>query len=191
MLLAATLACNISSPQQESSDSVPGVAVTETQPVDASAESNNAEIAPTADSSSTNSAETENPGDSSSSETGGSDLSITESNDIRTSISIKNGNETYEGNVSFPGNNTSDTITIKPVDFDDTKTSGQLVFSLACSGQGKAKVNYKGGAVRSGAPGCGETWTVQVVNGSPDSHISIRLDANGDVNWSLSVVSGE
>ena len=118
-------------------------------------------------------------------------MPITDDNAIRDSVSIKNGNKTYEGNISFPGNNTNDDVTIKPIDFDNTKTSGQLVFTLTCSGRGKAKVNYKGGAVRSGAPGCGETWTVYVINGSPDSHISIRLDASGDVDWTLSVVSGE
>jgi hypothetical protein len=84
-----------------------------------------------------------------------------------------------------------DDITVKPVDFDDATTSGYLNFSLTCSGRGKAKVNYKGGLVDSGSPGCGESWKVYVINGSPNSHINIRLDASGDVNWSLSVTGGE
>lgn len=186
VLLAVTLACNIPFSSQESSESVPEtvntVTATAAQPVEA----------PTEESSPTdNSTVEENPGNPNTSETGVGDLSTTGDNDIRASLSIKNANETYEGNISFPGNDTSDNITIKPIDFDDTKTSGQLIFTLACSGQGKAKVNYKGGAVRSGVPGCGETWTVDVTNGSPDSHILIRLDASGDVNWSLSVTNGE
>jgi hypothetical protein len=70
-------------------------------------------------------------------------------------------------------------------------TSGSLVFKLTCAGEKKAKVNYKGSAVKSGSPGCGETWTVAVVSGSADSQISIRLDESGEVDWTLSVTSGD
>jgi hypothetical protein len=187
------LACNISA-SQESTESAPNVADTEPQSVEAPTEHSGAESLPTEEFSPTNDsdgAEAENPENNSSSESGGVDLPITGEDVIRDNISIKNGNQIYEGNVSFPGNNTNDEITIKPIDFDSTKASGQLVFTLSCSGRGRAKVNYKGGAVRSGAPGCDETWTVHVIDGSPDSHISIRLDASGDVNWTLSVVSEE
>lgn len=184
VLLVATLACNISSASQEPPEPAPEVAATESQPLEVPT----AEASPTNDRDSTGD---ENSEDSSSSGTEGGDLPITSVDAIRDSVSIKNGDKTYEGNISFPGNNTNNDITIKPIDFDSAKTSGQLVFTLTCSGRGRAKVNYKGGAVRNGAPGCGETWTVYVINGSPDSHISIRLDASGDVDWTLSVVSGE
>lgn len=184
VLAASTLACNIPSTPQVPSESVANVTATESK----SLEEPTAELSPTNDNDTT---EDGNSEDSNSAETGEGDLPLTGADTIRDSVSIKNGNKTYEGNISFPGSNTNDEITIKPIDFDSTKTSGQLVFTLTCSGRGKAKVNYKGGAVRSGAPGCGETWAIYVINGSPDSHISIRLDASGDVNWMLSVVSGE
>jgi hypothetical protein len=162
--------------------------------VEAPTESSDAEIEPTEETSPSNDSdgnEVEDSEDNSSSGTGGVDLPITGEDVIRDTISIKKGNKTYEGNVSFPGSNTNDDITIKPTDFDNSESSGQLVFTLTCSGRGRAKINYKGGAVRDGAPGCGETWTVQIINGSPDSHISIRLDASGDIDWTLSVVSGD
>ena len=100
------------------------------------------------------------------------------------------GDASFDGEISYPGDDSSDEITVKPVGFDSTITSGYLVFSLTCSGRGKAKVNYKGGSVESGLPGCGETWKIYVENNSPDSHITIRLDANGEVTWSLSVTGG-
>jgi len=199
VLLASSLACNISASSQGPSapqpEAVTNIApLIETQPAEAPAESSNVESAPTKETSPSNdngSTEGEISEGGSSLGVGGGDLPVTDDIDIRTNVSIKNGDETFEGNISFPGNNTSDDITIKPVDFDSSKSSGKLTFTLICSGRGKAKVSYKGGAVRSGAPGCGETWTIDVVNGSPDSHINIRLDASGNVDWTLSVVSGE
>ena len=65
-----------------------------------------------------------------------------------------------------------------------------LSFTLTCTGRGKAKVNYKGGIIPSGSPGCGETWAICVIHGSPDSQITIHLDASGDVDWTLAVTGG-
>jgi hypothetical protein len=185
-LLAAALACNISAPQGASEpapevESIVVTATAESQSGDAEAD----QPAPTAE-------------DSSSSEDQSSEAveeftSTTEEGNIKASVSIKNGEASFEGRVTFPGSETEtmDDITVKPIDFDNTTSSGHLNFSLTCSGQGRAKVNYKGGLVDSGAPGCGESWKVYVINGSPDSHINIRLDASGDINWSLSVTGSE
>jgi hypothetical protein len=185
-LLAATLACNISTPQGASEpapevDTIVFTATAEPQPADAEAD----QPAPTAEDSSS-------PEDQSS-EAAEELTSITEDGNIKTSVSIKNGEASFDGRVNFPGSETEtmDDITVKPVDFDNATSSGYLNFSLTCSGRGKAKVNYKGGLVDSGTPGCGESWKVYVINGSPDSHINIRLDASGDINWTLSVTGGE
>lgn len=176
-LLAATLACNISTPKGPSNPTpeVVTIVATATLPQPAEAPTENAPV--------------DQPSPTSS--PSGESSIVTEAGDIIASVSIKNGNVSFEGEVSYPGNDSDDNVSIKPVDFDNTKTSGYLIFTLTCSGQGTAKVNYKGGLVESGSPGCGETWRVYVINGSPDSHISIRLDANGKVNWSLSITSGE
>lgn len=189
-LLAATLACNISTPQgasepaPEVGTTVVATATAESRSTDAPAE----QLAPTIPSS-----EDGSSSEGKSSLAGEELTSITEEGNIHATVSIKDGKASFEGRVNFPGSETetSDDIIVKPIDFDSTSSSGYLTFSLTCSGRGKAKVNYKGGLVDSGLPGCGETWTVYVINGSPDSRINIRLDASGDVNWSLSIASGK
>jgi hypothetical protein len=140
---------------------------------------------------SSSSPESGTPESSGGSGSGGGVTTTSPEGDIFTSVSVKNGNASFEGNIVFPGSDASDNIYVKPVDFDSTKTEGKLVFTLNCSGRGKAKVNYKGGAVRVGIPGCGETWTVSVIDGSPDSQITLHLDATGDVDWTLTVTSSE
>ena len=189
-LLVATLACNISTPQGPPGPTpkVVTIVATATLPQPAEVPTENA---PVDQPSPVPSPFGESSGSGSSSESGGESFSVTDTGDIITSVSIKNGDVSFKGEVSYPGNDSSNNISVKPVDFDSTKTSGYLIFTLTCSGQGTAKVNYKGGLVESGSPGCGDTWRVYVVNGSPDSHITIHLDANGKVNWSLSITSGE
>jgi hypothetical protein len=188
-LLAATLACNISTPQGAPEPTAEVVTIVATATADSqSADAPADQTTPTA-----SPADDGSGSEGESSQAGDVLTSITENGDVITSVSIKNGEASFEGRVAFPGSETetSDNITVKPTGFDSATTSGHLNFSLTCSGRGKAKVNYKGGKVDSGSPGCGETWTVYVINGSPDSHIKIRLDASGDVNWSLSITSDE
>jgi hypothetical protein len=185
-LLAATLACNISTPRGPITPA-PETAISV-------ATAGNPQPTNTASAGATSSpptSESQNSENGSSSGGAGGDSSLPGDDDVNASVSVKNGNESYEGHIAFPGSDTSDEIYIKPVDFDSVKTSGNLVFTLTCSGRGKAKVNYKGGAVTNGKPGCGETWTVSVINGSPDSHITVHLDDSGDINWTLTVTSGE
>jgi hypothetical protein len=187
VLLAATLACNISTPQGPSDSAPEVVAVIVTATIEPQLVEVTTESAP--------SDQISSPEGSSESSAGPEPVEestiVTESGDIVSSVSVKNGDASFDGNVVYPGNDSSDDISVKPIGFDSTKTAGKLIFNLTCSGQGKAKVNYKGGIVESGSPGCGETWTISVINGSPDSHITIRLDASGDVNWSLSVKAAE
>ena len=192
-LLFVTLACNISNPQGPAESAPDSVTVdataTESQAVEAPSENNNTDnVQPTLP--------PESSGDGGSGETGILDsteenFSVTSEGIILASVSIKDGNESFEGHIAYPGDNTNDELSIKPIGFDSEKTSGSLIFKLDCSGRGKAKINYKGGAVTDGSPGCGETWTIAVINGSPDSHILIRLDASGDIDWLLTVTSGE
>jgi uncharacterized membrane protein len=191
LFLAAALACNVSSPQgpPESQPEVTTIIATATvhQPADAPTESVPSDPLPTPETS---------PDDGSSPEGenqdgNGESISISTDGSVVSSVSVKDGEASFEGSIAFPGNNTSDDITVRPVGFDSAKTSGYLVFNLSCSGQGKAKVNYKGGKIESGSPGCGESWKIYVINGSPNSLINIRLDANGEVTWSLTVTASE
>jgi hypothetical protein len=184
ILLSATLACNLPTPREAATHTPEVATVIVTASTSQSTEEPSEEPA-----SPTGTSETPESGNSSGDEE--SDPSILIDSDVFTSVDVKNGDISHEGQISFPGSDASDEIYVKPVGFDSTVSSGNLIFSLSCSGEGKAKVNYKGGAVKSGSPGCGETWTVAVVTGSADSHITIRLDDSGEVNWTLSVTSGE
>jgi hypothetical protein len=178
LLLALSLACNLSTPTGPATftPEVRTVIITATgsEPTEGATEE---AAKPTATSSS--------PGDE------GGEPTISVDGDIFASVSVKDAHESYKGKISFPGNDNSNEIYVKPVGFDNTVTSGSLVFTLTCSGEGKVKVNYKGGAIKSGSPGCGGTWTVSVITGSPDSHITIRLDDSGEVSWTLSVTGSE
>jgi len=184
--MAAALACNISSPQG-SSNSTPEVVTilataTPEQPVDAPTENSTNDQTSPEDGSSP---------EGESSDVIGESVSISPDGTIRSSVSVKDGDASFDGSISFPGNHTSDDIAVKPIGFDSTEDSGYLIFNLSCSGQGNAKVNYKGGKIENGSPACGESWKIYVINGSPDSHINIRLDANGEVNWALTVTASE
>ena len=191
MMLVATLACNLSTPKgptAPTSEAAAAVVTTTEEPVNNS----NTEVPPDVKPSPTSSSSGESSGSESGTpegSTSGLDPNAL-TDDIFTSVSIKNGKESYEGKIAFPGTDTSDEIQVKPTDLDGEGASGNLTFSLNCSGRGKAKVGYKGGMVVSGTPGCGETWTIYVINGSPDSQISLRLDATGAIDWSLTVTGG-
>ena len=190
LLLAAALACNISSPQGSTEPAPIAVTIIATATAQQSAptESESSDqTLPTVEVSLNDgsSPEGENPDEN------GESITISTDGSVVSSVSVKDGEASFEGSISFPGDNTSDDITVRPVGFDSTKTSGYLVFNLSCSGQGKAKVDYKGGKVESGSPGCGESWKIYVINGSPNSLINIRLDANGEVTWSLTVTASE
>jgi hypothetical protein len=185
-LLATTLACNISTPRGPITPTpeIATIIATSSNPQPTNtASGESTKPSPTSDDSSSE--------NGSSSGGAGGDSSLPVDSDVHSSVSVKNGNAFYEGHIAFPGSDASDEIYVKPVGFDTVKTSGSLIFTLTCSGRGNAKANYKGGAVKSGKPGCGETWTVSVINGSPDSHITVHLDDSGDINWSLTVTSSE
>ena len=196
VLLCATLACNISNPQGQAEPVTVDATATEAQAVEAPSENDNPDNAqptpiPSPSGDSNDSGDGGGSGETDILESAGENFSITSEGIILANVSIKNGNESFEGHIAYPSDNTNDELSIKPIDFDSEKTSGSLIFTMDCSGRGKAKINYKGGAVTDGSPGCGETWTIAVINGSPDSHILIRLDASGDINWTLTVTSGE
>jgi hypothetical protein len=183
-IIVTALACNISSPRGPAEPTSEVVVVVET--------ATQAEVAnmPTESSESVSTPEGQKAESPASTNSGaGAETTTSPDGTIFSSVSVKDGSASYEGHITFPNIKTSTDIYVKPVGFDEVKTSGSLVFSLTCSGQGKAKVNYKGGKIVSGSPGCGESWTIYVINGSPDSQITLHLDAKGDIDWSMTVTS--
>ena len=191
VLLTASLACNLSNPQGPAESAPEVVTVLETATASQPSEATVEAPAQPAEPSDGSGAEGSSPEDSSNAGSGEGETTINANGDILTSVSIKGGNASFDGNVTYPGNASTNNITVKPIGLDSATTSGYLNFTLACSGRGKAKINYKGGAVKKGTPGCGETWSAYIINGSPDSHIEIRLDASGDIDWSLTVTGSE
>lgn len=126
-------------------------------------------------------------GGSSSGGSSGSGGGAPSDSDIKIKVSIKNGSSTESSAVSYPDGDTTDRVFIEPTGFDSVKTSGNLIFTLTCSG-GNAKVTYNGGSVKSGSPGCNKTWTVFFTNVSADGNLKIYLDSPGYVDWTLVVV---
>jgi hypothetical protein len=127
-------------------------------------------------------------GSSGSTSSCGGSTSAASDKDISTSVSIKNGSATYNGEVSYPDDDSADTVYIRPTGFDSVKTSGNLIFTLTCSG-GTDKVKYNGGSVKSGSPGCNKTWIVFFTNDSSNGNLQIYLDSPGYVNWTLVITA--
>ena len=127
-------------------------------------------------------------GGSSSGGSSGGGSSAPGDSDISVNVSIKNGSESRTGEISYPNGDTTDNVYVKPTGFDSVKTSGNLIFTLTCSG-GTSKVQYIGGSVKSGFPGCNKSWTVLFTNDSGNGNLKIYLDSAGYVNWTL-IVSG-
>ena len=117
---------------------------------------------------------------------GGGGASAPSDSTIIKSVSIKNGNISASSAVSYPDGDTEDRVVIKPTGFDSSKKSGNLSFSLTCSG-GTAKVTYNGGSVTNGSAGCNKGWTVFFTNVSADGNLKIYLESPGYVDWQLTV----
>jgi hypothetical protein len=178
----------VSEPFTESSntESVPVVAA---PPVPSSSSGGSSSGGSSSGSSSSGGSSSGGSSSSSGSSSGGGGGGAPSDKDISTSVSVKNGSASYSGEISYPNGDTEDKVTVKPTGFDSIKTSGNLIFTLTCSG-GNAKVKYTGGSVTNGSPGCNKTWTVFVTNVSASSTVRIYLDSNGSVNWNLVIAGG-
>lgn len=168
----------------ENADAVPVVAAPALADSSSSSGSSSGESSGSSSSGSDGGSSSGSDGGDSSGSTGGAPSD----SDIITSVSVKNGNTSQSGEVSYPDGDTTDNVYVKPTGFDSVTTSGNLIFTLTCSG-GTAKVKYTGGSIKTGSAGCNSTWTAFVTNVSADSRVQIYLDSNGYVNWTL-VVAG-
>jgi len=120
---------------------------------------------------------------------GGGGQSAPADNDDKVTVSVKGDNKSLNGSVSYPSGDSADAIFVTVGGFDSVKTSGNVTYSLTCSG-GNPKVTSVGGAVKNGSPGCNQTWTVFYTNESSKETIKIKLDSNGYVNWTLVISAG-
>lgn len=107
--------------------------------------------------------------------------------DITTDINIKNDAKSFNGVISYPNGDSTDRVYVRAVGFDSTKHSGNIIFSLTCSGDGVANVKVQDvGNTTSGSPGCNKTWTNFFGNDSDRDTIKIYFNSgSGNVNWTL------
>lgn len=101
--------------------------------------------------------------------------------DITTDVNIKNDAKSYNGVISYPNGDTIDQIYVHIVGFDSVTTSGDVSFTLTCSGEGAGNVKVFGGG------SCNNTWTKFFTNDSDQQLIRVYLDSGGSayVNWTL------
>lgn len=119
---------------------------------------------------------------------GGGGQTAPSDNDIQAKINIKNGNFTQSGAVSYPDGDTTDKIFVTVEGFDSVKTSGNIIYTLTCTG-GTPTVKAVGGAV-NGSVGCNKTWTVFYTNVSNKETITITQESGGLTNWTLIATAG-
>lgn len=120
---------------------------------------------------------------------GGGGQTAPSDNDIQAKINIKNGNFTQSGTVSYPDGDTTDKIFVSVEGFDSVKTSGNIIYTLTCTG-GTPTVKAVGGAVNNGSVGCNKTWTVFYTNVSNKETITITQESGGLTNWTLIATAG-
>lgn len=112
---------------------------------------------------------------------GGGGQTAPSDSDISTDVNIKNDAKSYNGVISYPDGDTIDQIYVHIVGFDSITTSGDVSFTLTCSGEGAGNVKVFGGG------SCNNTWTKFFTNDSDQQLIRVYLDSGGSayVNWTL------
>ncbi len=100
-----------------------------------------------------------------------------------TELNIKNDVQTFQGVISYPEGDSLDQVFIKIDGFDGVVTSGEVSFTLTCSGEGVGNAKVFGGGT------CNDTWTEFVTNDSDQETIRVYLDSGGYayVSWTLIV----
>lgn len=98
-------------------------------------------------------------------------------------VNIKNFNNAYSGAISYPNGVNSDTVTIRVSGFDSITTSGNVTYTLTCTGTGSENVVVNGG----GLSRCGSSATRFYTNDSNQDRITISINTGNNVyiQWSL------
>ncbi|MCW5878499.1 MAG: SH3 domain-containing protein [Anaerolineales bacterium] len=117
---------------------------------------------------------------------GGAQVAPADSN-ISVSANIKNQSSTHTGEISYPEGDAQDRVVVNVSGFDSNTTSGELRFTLTCTGQGVANVKVTAISTNGGTPACNNTWTAFFTNVSTNHNITILLDSGAAayVNWTL------
>lgn len=108
-------------------------------------------------------------------------------NNITVDANIKNQSSTHSDVISYPTGDTQDRVIVRVSGFDGTTTSGELRFTLTCTGVGAGNVKVTAVTSNGGTVGCNSSWTAFFTNVSTNHNITISLD-NGPaayVTWTL------
>ncbi|MCW5874196.1 MAG: SH3 domain-containing protein [Anaerolineales bacterium] len=106
---------------------------------------------------------------------------------ISVDANIKNQSSTHSDVISYPDGDTQDRVAVRVSGFDSNTTSGELRFTLTCTGTGVGNVKVTAVSSNGGNVGCNSTWTAFFTNVNTNHNITILLD-NGPaayVNWTL------
>lgn len=106
---------------------------------------------------------------------------------ISVDANIKNQSSTHSDVISYPSGDTQDRVAVRVSGFDSNTTSGELRFTLTCTGTGVGNVKVTAVSSNGGSVGCNSTWTAFFTNVNTNHNITILLD-NGPaayVNWTL------
>lgn len=100
---------------------------------------------------------------------------------ISTEPNIKNDSQSFSDAISYPNGDTKDQVSVRAVGFDSITTSGDMTYTLTCSGKGVGSVQVFGGGP------CNNTWTDFYTDGSYQETIRISLQSGGNayVSWTL------
>lgn len=107
--------------------------------------------------------------------------------DISVDANIKNQSSTHSDVISYPDGDTRDRVAVRVSGFDSNTSSGELRFTLTCTGTGVGNVKVTAVSTNGGTVGCNSTWTAFFTNVNTNHNITILLD-NGPaayVNWTL------
>ncbi|MCW5875653.1 MAG: SH3 domain-containing protein [Anaerolineales bacterium] len=117
---------------------------------------------------------------------GGAQVAPPDSN-ISVSANIKNQSSTHSDVISYPDGDNQDRVTVNVSGFDSVTTSGELRFTLTCTGQGVANVKVTAVTSNGGTVACNNSWTAFFTNVSTNHTITILLDSGpaAYVNWTL------
>lgn len=106
---------------------------------------------------------------------------------ISVDANIKNQSSTHSGVISYPDGDTQDRVAVRVSGFDSNTASGELRFTLTCTGTNVGNVKVTAISSNGGSVGCNSTWTAFFTNVNTNHNITILLD-NGPaayVNWTL------
>jgi len=95
------------------------------------------------------------------------------------------------GEISYPDGDTTDRVFVNVSGFDGTTSSGDVFFTLTCTGQGVGNVEVTSPSTASGSPACNSGWTRFFTNVSDKQLITIKLNSgsNAYVNWTLVITA--